>query len=72
MEKYYLPCNCLLIPSALGNVHLLKSFALSFLYEASKNPDILSFSAKNGLEFFQRLSFLGLEFFENAQKISLC
>ena len=50
--KNYPPCNCQLIPSALGNVYLLKSFALSFLYEASKNPDILSFSAKNGLEFF--------------------
>ena len=50
--KKYPPCNCQLIPSALGNVYLLKSFALSFLYEASKNPDILSFSAKNGLEFF--------------------
>ena len=51
-KKNYPPCNCQLIPSALGNVYLLKSFALSFLYEASKNPDILSFSAKNGLEFF--------------------
>ena len=46
-------------------------FALSFFDEASKNPDSLSFSAKNGLDFFQRLSFFGLEFFENAQKISL-
>ena len=26
---------------------------------------------KNGLEFFWRLSFFGLEFFENVQKISL-
>ena len=51
-EKNYAAYNCQLIPSALGNVYLLKSFALSFLYEASKNPDILSFSAKNGLEFF--------------------
>ena len=46
-------------------------FSLSFFDEASKNPDSLSFLAKNGLEFFRRLSFLGLEFFENAQKISL-
>ena len=60
-EKYYYAAyNCRLIPSALGNVYLLKSFALSFLNDASKNPDILSFLAKNGPEFF-----------ENAQKISL-
>ena len=31
----------------------------------------MSFSAKNGLEYFWRLSFSSLEFFENAQKISL-
>ena len=71
MEKNYPPCNCQLIPSALGIVYLLKSFALSFFDEASKNSDSLSFSAKNGLEFFRRLSFFSLEFLENAQKISL-
>ena len=59
MEKIYPPCNCQLIPSALGNVYLLKSFALSFSYEASKNPEILSFSAKNGLEFFLEVEFFG-------------
>ena len=63
--------NCQFIPSAFGNVYLLKAFALSFFDEASKNPDVLSFSAKNCLEFFWRLSFFVLEFFENAQKISL-
>ena len=45
--------------------------ALSLFDKASKNPDALSFLARNALEFFWRLSFFGLEFFENVQKISL-
>ena len=60
--------NCQFILSAPSDVLI---FSLSFFDEASKNPDSLSFLAKNGLEFFWRLSFSGLEFFENAQKISL-
>ena len=60
--------NCQFILSAPSDVLI---FSLSFFDEASKNPDSLSFLAKNGLEFFRRLSFFGLEFFENAQKISL-
>ena len=43
----------------------------SFFAEASKISDAFSFWVKNGLEFFWRLSFFGLEFFENVQKISL-
>ena len=54
--------------TAESRVHYTNIFALSFLDEASKNPDSLSFLAKSGLEFFWRLSFSGLEFFENAQK----
>ena len=42
-----------------------------FFAEASKISDAFSFWVKNGLEFFWRLSFFGLEFFENVQKISL-
>ena len=52
VQKICLLCNCQFIPSAFGNVYLLKAFALSFFDEASKNPDVLSFSAKNCLEFF--------------------
>ena len=43
----------------------------SFFAEASKISDAFSFWVKNGLEFFWRSSFFGLEFFENVQKISL-
>ena len=43
-------------------------FLLSFLAEASKISETLSFWLKNGLEFFLTLSFFGLEFFENGQK----
>jgi len=45
--------------------------ASSFFAEASKISDAFSFWVKNGLEFFWRSSFSGLEFFENVQKISL-
>ena len=67
-EKKICASRCKFILSAPSDVII---FSLSSFDEASKNPDSLSFLAKNGLEFFRRLSFFGLEFFENAQKISL-
>ena len=49
----------------------MPNFPLSYLAKTSKVSDTLSFSFKNGLEFFSWVSFFSLEFFENAQKISL-
>ena len=39
-----------------------------FFGKASKISDAFSFGVKNGLEFFWRPSFFGLEFFENVQQ----
>ena len=60
---FFPPCNCQLIPSALGNVYLLKSLALSFF--------IWSLKKCRHIEFFSKKwpwVFLEVEFFWKCPK----